>query len=198
LLEAVRKKLPGTPFNETTAFAEVILHGVFFMAKFTHPLNNISIASPCSADWNEMYGDDRKRFCGHCKLSVYNLSGLSRYEAEGLIMNAEGRVCVRFYHRADGTVLTKDCPIGWAKLKQCARAAATAVFTLVLALFTGVLFVSLFSKRTETIGELHIPFVTPTPKPIPLMGVVALPPKNANSEQKGDKKPQSPIRRNAI
>jgi hypothetical protein len=160
------------------------------MSRFTNPLNNVSVASPCSADWNEMYGDERKRFCGQCKLNVYNLSDMSRGEAESLIMNAEARLCVRFYRRTDGTVITKDCPVGWAKVKQRARTVATAACSLILALFTGVLFVSLFSKKTATLGELHIPFVTPTPKPMPLMGAIALPPRNANTEQKKEEKPQ--------
>jgi hypothetical protein len=64
------------------------------------PLNNIKIASPCSADWNAMSGDDKKRFCGECKLNVYNLSGMTKDEAENLIIETEGRLCVRFYSRA--------------------------------------------------------------------------------------------------
>ncbi|HMT07118.1 MAG TPA: hypothetical protein PKA82_03870, partial [Pyrinomonadaceae bacterium] len=87
------------------------------MVKFDSPLNNINIASPCSSDWNEMYGDDRKRFCGECKLNVYNLSGMTKDEAEALITNAEGRLCVRLYRREDGSVITQDCPVGWAKVK---------------------------------------------------------------------------------
>ena len=75
---------------------------------FDSPLNNVKIASPCSADWNEMYGDNRKRFCGDCKLNVYNLSGMTKTEAESLIINSEGRLCVRFYERADGSVITND------------------------------------------------------------------------------------------
>ena len=115
------------------------------MSKFESPLDNIRIASPCSADWNEMYGDDRKRFCGECKLNVYNLSGMTSDEAESLIMNAEGRLCVRFYRRADGSVLTQDCPVGWAKVKQRTRIFATAVVSMVIALFTGTLFSSYYS-----------------------------------------------------
>src|SRR5688572_28577693 len=117
------------------------------MSKFDSPLNNLKIASPCPADWQEMYGDNRKRFCGDCKLNVYNLSGMTRDEAEALIMNAEGRLCVRFYKRADGSVITQDCPVGWAKVKQRTRVYATAAVSLVIALFTGVLFHSLFSRH---------------------------------------------------
>ena len=116
------------------------------MPKFDSPLNDIKIASPCSADWNEMYGDERKRFCGECKLNVYNLSGMTRNEAERLVTNAEGRLCVRFFQRADGSIITADCPVGWARVKQRTRVYATAAFSLVMALLTGVFFASLFSK----------------------------------------------------
>lgn len=143
------------------------------MSRFDSPLNNINVASPCSADWNEMYGDGRKRFCGDCKLNVYNLSGMTTEDAEALIMNAEGRLCVRFYRRTDGSVITQDCPVGWAKVKQRTRVFAAAAASLMVALFTGVLFASLFSKPRITVGKLLIPFATPTPER--LMGVMALP-----------------------
>ena len=150
------------------------------MSKFDSPLKNIRIASPCSSDWSEMYGDERKRFCGECKLNVYNLSGMTRDEAESLIMNTEGRLCVRFYKRADGSVITADCPVGWAKIKQQTKIYATAVASLLMAFFTGVLFVSLFSnkQRGQMVGEL-VPFATPTPERT--MGMVAIPPKNTNT-----------------
>ncbi len=143
------------------------------MSKFDSPLNNIKIASPCPADWNEMYGDNRKRFCSDCKLNVYNLSGMTRDEAEVLVTNAEGRLCVRYYQRADGSVITADCPVGWAKVKQRTKVYATAVASMLVALFGGLLFVSMFSKgKGVTIGKLLIPFTTPTPQMT--MGAVAI------------------------
>ncbi|HVQ55701.1 MAG TPA: PASTA domain-containing protein, partial [Pyrinomonadaceae bacterium] len=102
------------------------------MAQFDSPLNNIKIASPCSADWEGMFGNERKRFCGDCKLNVYNLSGMTRTEAESLLEQAEGGLCVRYYRRADGTILTQDCPVGWAKVKQRASMIATAAFSLIV------------------------------------------------------------------
>jgi len=146
------------------------------MSRFDSPLTNIRIASPCSADWEQMYGDDRKRFCGDCKLNVYNLSGMSLEEAEGLIMNAEGRLCVRFYKRRDGTVITGDCPVGWARVKQRARVLATAAFSMLIALFSGVFIVSLFSKARSTtiMGEMAVPITTSTPKHT--MGAVSIRP----------------------
>jgi len=147
------------------------------MSKFNSPLNNIRIASPCKADWDAMYGDDRKRFCSQCKLNVYNLSGMTRDEAEQMIMNAEGRLCVRFYRRADGTVLTQNCPVGWARVKQRTRAAFVAMASLFVALFTGVLFASMFSKKSDP-GVTVISILTPTPEPIPLMGAIAIKPEH--------------------
>jgi hypothetical protein len=135
------------------------------MSKFDGPLKNIRVASPCSADWEQMYGDDRKRFCGDCKLNVYNLSGMSREEAEALIMNAEGRLCVRFYKRRDGSVITDDCPVGWARVKQRTRVIVTAAFSMIMAMLSGVFIVSLFSKaKTATMmGEMSVPITTSTP-----------------------------------
>ena len=37
-------------------------------------LNNVTIHSPCTADWNSMIGNDQVRFCEHCSLEVHNLS----------------------------------------------------------------------------------------------------------------------------
>ncbi len=75
-------------------------------------LQNIEVAAPCSADWNDMTGDDRVRFCGDCKLNVYNLSAMTEDQIVGLIRETEGRLCGRFYRRPDGTILTQDCPKG--------------------------------------------------------------------------------------
>ncbi len=152
------------------------------MPKFDSPLNNIKIASPCSANWNEMYGDNRKRFCSDCKLNVYNLSGMTRDEAEALVTSAEGRLCVRYFQRADGTVLTADCPVGWAKVKQRTRVYATAAASMLIALFSGVLFVSLLSNKKVTFGKLLIPFATPTPQP--LMGAIRPVPSPSPSPKK--------------
>lgn len=154
------------------------------MPKFQSPLNNLRIASPCSADWDAMYGDDRKRFCGDCKLNVYNLSGMTRDEAESLIVNAEGRLCVRMFQRQDGTLITKDCPVGWERVKQRTRLFASAAVSLLAAMISGVFFVSLLSRAGTTMGELRVPTLLPTPTPIrPLMGVMPLPP---NNQQKDD------------
>jgi hypothetical protein len=64
------------------------------------------------------FENDRVRFCSRCNLNVYNLSGMRKEEAEALIMKTEGRLCVRFYRKADGSILTQDCPVGLKAIKQ--------------------------------------------------------------------------------
>ena len=73
---------------------------------------HLRIASPCRAPWDNMDGDDRVRFCRECNRNVYNLSAMTKREARRVVTEREGRLCVRFYQRRDGTVLTSDCPVG--------------------------------------------------------------------------------------
>ena len=44
-------------------------------------LANVKVASPCSARWGHMIGDDRARFCAQCQKHVDNLSNLTADEA---------------------------------------------------------------------------------------------------------------------
>ena len=74
--------------------------------------DKLRLAHPCPASWDDMPGDDRARFCRDCQLHVYNLSALNRREAEAFLQEREGRTCLHFYLRADGTILTRDCPVG--------------------------------------------------------------------------------------
>jgi hypothetical protein len=89
-------------------------------------LDDVRIAAPCKADWDGMAGDDHVRFCVQCEKNVYNLSSLSREEAEALLAAKEGKMCVRIFRREDGTVLTDDCPVG-VKRRRRRRAAVAAV-----------------------------------------------------------------------
>lgn len=98
-------------------------------------LGVLRVAKPCQRDWSKMTGDDRTRFCTDCKLNVYDLSAMTTEEARELIREKEGgELCVRFYQRADGTVLTKDCPVGVVRRKRTVLAAAGAA----LASLTGL------------------------------------------------------------
>ena len=61
------------------------------------------------------------RYCSPCLHEVYNLSEMTMQEAEELISRHEGILCVRYYQRLDGTVMTRECPIGVAKAQRSFR-----------------------------------------------------------------------------
>jgi hypothetical protein len=89
---------------------------------------DIKIASPCPADWNKMTGDDRIRHCAQCDLSVYNFAALSESEIKTLISAHEDKLCVRLYRRGDGTLITRDCPVGFQmKVHRVSRIAGVAL-----------------------------------------------------------------------
>lgn len=99
-------------------------------------LDAIVINTPCQMPWDAMKGDDRTRFCAHCRLNVYDLSTMTKSEAQELIVAREGRLCVRIWRRADGTVITNDCaPI---RAKRVRQAAARAILAAAALLITGL------------------------------------------------------------
>ncbi|HEY5949336.1 MAG TPA: hypothetical protein VIV40_27770 [Kofleriaceae bacterium] len=75
-------------------------------------LPNLRIGFACKQRWEHMVGDDRVRACGGCERPVFNLSAMTRVEAEAVLATRGLTPCVRFYRRPDGTVMTSDCPTG--------------------------------------------------------------------------------------
>lgn len=98
-------------------------------------LTELTVIKNCPAKWRSMQGDDIVRHCTHCDRNVYNLSNMSLAEAQHLVEAAEGRLCVRFYRRPDGMLMTRDC--GRAVR---ARTKFIAVLAPVLATFGLVIF----------------------------------------------------------
>ena len=135
------------------------------MSRFANTLGRVRVAAPCGEDWDEMRGDERVRFCSRCSLNVYNLSAMTRREAERLVLGAEGRLCVRFYRRRDGTILTQNCPAGLIKLKRRVSRVASAVAAAVAGLLTGVGVSSVTERRAE---HLATPVVVVTAEQEPL------------------------------
>jgi hypothetical protein len=146
------------------------------MAYKNIPLDDVKVATPCPASWDEMTGNDRVRFCGQCNLNVYNLSGMRRVEAERLVASTEGRLCVRYYRRKDGTILTKDCPVGLAALRRRISRAASAVAGLVFGLVGGTaagLAYRAFEPAPDKYdGYVAGSMVAPTVQPPEVMGNV--------------------------
>jgi len=81
-----------------------------------------------------MPGTDQARHCGNCDKNIYNLSAMTQRQAEALLRETEGRICARPNRRADGTILTENCPAGLRaigrRISRVAGAAMSAVATL--------------------------------------------------------------------
>ncbi len=109
-------------------------------------LDNLRIATPCSASWNDMgqTENDAVRFCGQCSKNVYDISNMSKAEAELLIQRgaAAGALpCMKLYVRQDGTIITDDCPVGlrrirdfWRKVQSLAAAVAALLLVVLPAM----------------------------------------------------------------
>ena len=138
------------------------------MTNKTVNLNNIRVASPCPASWDDMTGDDRVRFCAGCKLNVYNLSAMGRDQAKELVREREGRLCVRFFQRDDGTVLTRDCPVGLRAMFRRARARTAALASLAFAFLLGC--GRARADQTQPLQGVYVP-----PAGIELQGEVCIP-----------------------
>jgi len=90
-----------------------------------------------------MVGDERVRHCAECNLNVYNLSAMTERQVQALIAESSGkRLCTRFYRRADGTILTQDCP--WSF-----RAMQRKVSRLGAAILTGLMSVSVAMGKNK-------------------------------------------------
>lgn len=89
-------------------------------------LDVIRIATPCSVAWSSMEGDDRSRHCGQCDKRVFDLSALSRHEAEALLAAKGANLCARYFERADGTIVLADCLVRRRRRRQVVAAAGIA------------------------------------------------------------------------
>jgi hypothetical protein len=120
-----------------------------------------------------MEGDERARFCRECGLNVYNLSEMTRAEAESLVARTEGRLCARFYRRADGTVLTKDCPTGLRAARLRVSRAGVAAFAAVLSLLTVAQAKPAKKKKSCPVGAVKVQRVQAVNGHSTFSGVVA-------------------------
>lgn len=126
-------------------------------------LDRVEIASPCTMSWEQLtpmeggQGADGKigvggmhprsadavRHCAQCNLNVYNVANMTREETLTLIEQWEPgtRLCAALHRRSDGTIITRDCPVGVRAARQrLVRIASRAAAAVMLLLTGGILF----------------------------------------------------------
>ncbi|MGD9690125.1 MAG: hypothetical protein AB7K52_10775 [Phycisphaerales bacterium] len=133
-------------------------------------LEQVRIASPCPARWDDMAGDDRTRHCAQCDLQVHNLSAMTADEAEDLLRRhfapdapfshepddaPPARFCATVFRRADGTILTRDCPVGLARVRARARRAVARGALALGGLIGAALALAGLARSTARQGQLR-------------------------------------------
>jgi hypothetical protein len=109
-------------------------------------LDDLRVAAPCDVSWDEMEGNGRARHCARCKKPVFNISAMTRADAQLFLLERVHGACVHFYRRADGTILTSDCPVG-----QRMRRHVQALIALAVAAFAGLLGLAGLSLATTKV-----------------------------------------------
>ena len=132
-------------------------------------LEVVRVASPCPAKWSEMTGDEQVRHCAQCDKQVFDLSAMTRDEAERFVGEraTDARpACIRIHRRADGRVITSDCPVGVRRRSRRRIAAVAAVVGGSLVLGGGAAF---GAAQTVTMGDM-----APLPDEQVMVGVMAV------------------------
>src|ERR1044071_8467947 len=101
-------------------------------------LDRIQIPSPCPANWDEMNGSDQIRFCSECNKYVYNLSEMTRREAEALIARHGGLMCARLSRDLNGVTQTADMPPPIRLLSWWPGPISSAVVSTLISIAPGV------------------------------------------------------------
>lgn len=143
-------------------------------------LERVSIQEPCSLRWEELAGDERRRFCGQCSRHVHNLSALRADEAERLVAEsaAGGRLCVTYLPGPDGrprTLPETPRPAPRARRRKDLRSLVGSFFAGafgVAALLAGC---SVEPQQTELspsddAGPAPVPAGTDVPEDLRVMG----------------------------
>jgi hypothetical protein len=148
-------------------------------------LDDIRVATPCRADWDKMTGDEQARFCQSCQKNVYNIAMMSRDEALALIAEKEGNLCVRLSRRADGTLITNDCPVG---IKTKKRRRGWTIAAILAALIPSPLSAMLKQASAKTLraipavsaleqtsaGGKVFAWLDPQPQALPITRVITM------------------------
>lgn len=86
-------------------------------------IDQLRFTFQCPANWDAMEGTEQMRFCAHCQKHVYDLSAMTREDAERLLAT-ETKPCVRLERRPDGTAVFRGCPKTELNRKVRSRVAA--------------------------------------------------------------------------
>lgn len=114
--------------------------------KLKSPHELLEISEPCSAEWDSMSGNERVRFCAHCRLHVQNLSEVTPRQAMELVLRSGGRLCLRIERNTAGTPRTRSLAEPLHQIKRRASRLAAGAFGAALTLCSSA------AAQAQTVG----------------------------------------------
>ena len=112
-------------------------------------LNNLSIATPCSSDWDKMDSVAQGKFCQECNKNVFDTSLLSRAELAAILKENPKR-CLRIVTRkASGQVIFRQS-IARRFLNKIASIPFSVIGTLLISRSS---FATSYSYRDDSVAE---------------------------------------------
>ena len=114
-------------------------------------LDRILIPSPCPAEWDSMTGNRRQRFCQECNKTVYNLSAMTREEAEALVARFAGRLCARVERDTSGVTISEAMRTAPQLVSRRASPVAAALMSTVIGLGGNVMATTLGANAPAAI-----------------------------------------------
>ena len=114
------------------------------------------IATPCTANWDQMPGDDRRRFCEGCGKHVYNVSSMTPKDRGEFAKPIHQHECITYIHRANGTLVDLSL---WASLRRRFPALRLVRWSAIIALLPAILTGCVGGRRVSTLGVPCIPLV---------------------------------------
>lgn len=162
-------------------------------------VDGLRIASPCPMDWDAMQRtpEEAVRFCGQCSKNVYNIAQMSTKDAALLLQKAQANqtsACMQLYRRADGTVITDDCPVGLRRIRDFWRKAKAGTAAAVALVFAGLPSFSQSAPSGQKATGAQSKCQKPAPDQNVEMGKPMAPANQANTPQRGDVMVPTPLR----
>jgi hypothetical protein len=120
-------------------------------------VDQLQVASPCSeAVWSKEKGEPFARHCKTCDKNVYNLSLMTLDEANDLIREKQGKLCISLYRGFNGKVLNADAPVALRAFRRKYLKARAAVIGLALGLW-GLITGTTSCTQPTTVGIFYNP-----------------------------------------
>lgn len=133
------------------------------------PLDNLILSYSCPINWDSMDGNERQRFCKQCSKTVFNISDLSKKEANQFLKEkVDSDTCVKFYRRTDGTIKTDNCPRVIRPLRNASRRIFERVSVLTSLILLTICNVLPSHAKPKPVDSAKLPFSIQNPFAAPV------------------------------